>query len=188
VRLLDVASGKYRNLTGHTRYVKSVVFDPRGELLTSTSADGTMRLWRVDDRSDTERSVVVGAEDFETLDVSHQFVRPAWSPDGERLAVPAVSCIKVFRRGAWALPLKLAAHDADPSLLAWSPDGRYMASAGLDMKVGCLMKGGRWWWCVCVLCAGGVPRWVPSAATTCNVGAVWLWWWLACFVCVGDLT
>jgi WD40 repeat protein len=34
-------------LKGHTNYVEDVEFSPNGELLASTSADTTLRLWDV---------------------------------------------------------------------------------------------------------------------------------------------
>lgn len=143
VRLLDVASGEYKQLDAHTRYAKSVAFDPRGESLVSTGADGTMRVWRIDDGSHNQRKVPIGAEDYDDLDQSHQFTRAAWSPDGKFLAAPATSEVRVYRRGAYLTPaVKLngggkvgAAHDAEVSIVTWSPDGKLLASAGLDKKV-----------------------------------------------------
>src|SRR5687768_16425569 len=49
VRLWDLnqTTSKPVVLSGHTSYVKTVAFDPSGQMLATGSADGTVRLWDV---------------------------------------------------------------------------------------------------------------------------------------------
>ncbi len=45
ITLLDVHSGESQRLKAHTMVVTRVMFDPRGDVLVSTSWDGTTRFW-----------------------------------------------------------------------------------------------------------------------------------------------
>ena len=48
--LFDAADGAYRRtLLGHTEKVNRLAFNPDGDLLASSSLDGTVRLWKVAD-------------------------------------------------------------------------------------------------------------------------------------------
>ncbi len=48
IYLWDLTTGQFlRQLTGHTSWVRSVVFSPDGKYLASGSKDGVMRLWRL---------------------------------------------------------------------------------------------------------------------------------------------
>jgi len=97
---VDAAAGPSRrpavHARGHSRPVLSLAFDPRGHLLASTSADGTLRLWDArpllaegaapDTLAVVGRPLPVAPEDTAvppTLRLS-----PSWSPDGACLAVP----------------------------------------------------------------------------------------------------
>lgn len=102
------------------------VFSPRGDVLafvdTKGGRDGlwTLRLDEVQPRR------VLVAEPAATLQ------RPAWSPDGKRLAVAAAggregSGLLLVEPGATA-PQRLAAGDFGGT--AWSPDGRWIAACG----------------------------------------------------------
>jgi WD40 repeat protein len=64
-----------RLLAGHTGEVTDAAFSPRGRLVATASADGTVRVW--DARAGTQLRVI---------EVAHP-VSVAFTPDGSRLAI-----------------------------------------------------------------------------------------------------
>ena len=133
----DTATGKLqRTLTGHKDWVRAVRFSPRGDLLASASWDKTVRMW-----------------DTKTWELMRTFSHPdevssiAFSPTGEILASgcgsgsvlpggawrPKPGEIKIWHVGRWLpegeLVRTLRGHADDVIGLAFSPDGKTLASA-----------------------------------------------------------
>lgn len=111
-------------LSGHKGIVKSVAWSPDGQVLASGSLDNTMKLWD----AQTERLL-------RTLTCHANIVQSvAWSPDGQMLAG---SCsdgtIKVWNTQKGQLLRTLASDMGDVlnSVVAWSADGRTLASSNL---------------------------------------------------------
>lgn len=123
-------------LSGHTGTVWAAAFSPDGALLVSCSDDRSLRLWRYDAAAGSFACVQTIA------DVS---ARPlfsvAWSAANDLVAVAAGdNAIYVFGRTPDGAALELRAtqrqaHEADVNAVAWSPDGKQLASAGDDSVV-----------------------------------------------------
>jgi WD40 repeat protein len=137
IKLWEVASGSLvRSLTGHTDWVFSVVFSPDGRLLASGSGDKTIKLWEV-----ASGSLV------RSLTGHTDWVRSvAFSPDGRLLA--SGSCgkrdsygiciqgeIKLWEVASGRLVRSLTGHTGNVSSVAFSPDGRLLASGSWDYTI-----------------------------------------------------
>ncbi|HKB03032.1 MAG TPA: protein kinase [Gemmataceae bacterium] len=135
VKIWNATTGREQlTLRGHRDMVSSLAWSPDGRL-ASGSNDGSVRIW--DSIRDQESSVLPGHV-VRATSVS-------WSPDGKRLASGGddgkVRIWDPATREEVLAPLK--AHDTGGisqqfgliRTLAWNPDGKHLASGGLDGTV-----------------------------------------------------
>lgn len=118
VRLVDLKSGAaVHALVAHGGPVLATAWSPRHEhILVSGHADGKVRVW------DVRRSggVLALLDQEDSLGMVHRFRQAKASGDGDRMPH--------YRAAAQA-------HDEAVNGVAWTDDGRYIISSGLDRKV-----------------------------------------------------
>lgn len=120
-------------LSGHSDYVHDVEYAPGGELLASASKDGTVRLWDVATPHRPRPLAVLAGHTGEVVAL-------AFAPGGRRLAsggddgtirlwdVPAA---RPLTAPTTVRPLMtLPAADGAVHALAYTPDGRFLATGG----------------------------------------------------------
>lgn len=129
LRLWDVAAGKIVHLfSGHKAPVRSVAFGPDGAHLVSGSQDRTVRLW---DTKTGKETRILGELLFHADSV-------AFSPDGTLVAGGSRGADGMVK--LWSIPagrqlFSEALHGNGVLCVAFSPDGRTLASGGADTVV-----------------------------------------------------
>src|SRR5262249_15318101 len=115
-----------RSLKGHTNWISSVAFSPKGDLLASGGTDGTAILW---DPASGKRLL--------TLDGKKGHVNGlAFSKDGKTLAAAADSGTTLWDVATGTEQLALVGPTRQYGA-AFSADGKSLATASLD-KVACV--------------------------------------------------
>lgn len=133
IKVWDVASGEdIFTLSGHARPILSVLFSSNGRRLISAGRDRKVMVWDLtagEHGELTPRCVLSG--------LSMGVWCAALSPDGQRLAVGGPLSdgkVRVYDTATGQLRHELEGHIRVVSV-AFSPDGKRIASAGLDKMV-----------------------------------------------------
>jgi WD40 repeat protein len=127
--LWDATIGELIVALPYTKWVRNAAFTPDGRQLVAVNADGTVRVWNVNDGAEIEE-----IDSWEAHD--HELSSIAFSRDGH-LAVTAGSRGEIYIRDALSGRAlhKITGHDGDAdSVIAagFSPDGALLVTAGDD--------------------------------------------------------
>jgi len=125
VRLWDTVSGlEIVNLRGHEVPVVSVCFGSEDRSVISLDERGTLKFWD----SDTTDVCVLDGDD-------HRITRMAFGPDGTHIAIVGGEVGNRISICAISSPRELRAlgeHDNPVEAIAWSSDGKHIASASRE--------------------------------------------------------
>ena len=130
---LTTMANQYTTLKQHSDSILCIAFDPKGEFLASSSADGTVVLWDITDEPTVLKTIRVTNK---VTPGSSQRLRVAWHPTGSSLAIPYSNGVHILDRNNWNVEHMLVnAHSKEVTHAAWSPNGAYLATSGLDRQV-----------------------------------------------------
>ncbi|KAJ2159377.1 hypothetical protein GGF46_003080 [Coemansia sp. RSA 552] len=123
-------SAPVRTFTGHKSDINAIKWHPGGKYLASASDDGTVKVWSMSGPSDGP------VHDF--FGHSQQVYLAKWLPRTDKFVLASASfdgTVRVWDLQSNACLRVLAAHTKPVDCLAFSSDGRYLASGSFDRKV-----------------------------------------------------
>ncbi len=133
IRLWDIPDGHERAvILAHDSIVRSIAFSADSQRLVSSGQDAKIVL------SDAVNGVCI-----RPLEVEPAALNPvlfvAFSPDGHTVAVGEVGvdpvAVRLLDSGSGKTAMRFAGHKAGVHALAFSPDGRTLATAGIDFCI-----------------------------------------------------
>ncbi|GAA5997099.1 chromatin-binding protein CTF4 [Rhodotorula paludigena] len=135
-KVIDVKdTTKVQILTGHSRSIREASWSPDGQFVTTSSVDGSIRVWQLDAGTEpTCVQVIDGLITAEDAD-SEYSVEVIWHPGSKFFVVPSRdNDIAVVSRESWQRTGSFTLKDGNKrvSSLAFSPNGLYLASASLE--------------------------------------------------------
>lgn len=128
VRLWEVETQEVmQTFEGHENWVLSVDISSDGEQIISGSADGTIRVWNVDNGE----SVVIMPDGPENEIISVNSVQ--FSPDHQLIAAGlSDQSVRVWDTETQERIIRLGGHETGVLSVAFSPDGKQLATASVD--------------------------------------------------------
>jgi uncharacterized protein YukE len=130
IKIWDAETGALiRILSGHGRNINSVAYSPDGRRIVSGSADYTIKIW------DAETGALI-----RTLSDSRReatVISVAYSPDSQRIASVILfdKTVTIRNVETGALIHILSGHTGYVECVAYSPDGRQLASGSADKTI-----------------------------------------------------
>ncbi|KAF5401501.1 WD repeat and HMG box DNA binding protein 1 [Paragonimus heterotremus] len=135
IKIIHFASVEDREFTleGHTGGVLSLAFDPLDVFISSSSCDGTVRIWRIDEKREVKSIRSISPCNDPALALS--VCRLCWdSAEGKFLAIPIDKQIGLYERNTWDLLCSLSCPTITQPIVVCvsSFDGSLLASGSED--------------------------------------------------------
>lgn len=129
IEVIDIDSSNSRTCSGHVAPVLSVALDPQEEFVASSSCDGTVKIWKIDERKIIKSlNLIPNCSD---VSLSKTLCRLCWSrKKGDLLYIPLEKEIQIIERNTWN---KIGSITDDQftgiySVLSMSPDGQFLVA------------------------------------------------------------
>lgn len=138
VKVVDIQDPlQILTISGISKPVRSASWHPVQDMLTIVMTDGKIQVYEFVDDSPSCLKTVDGLAGAGKLE-DELPCAVAWHPKGDYFVVPSRTHeIAIVDRDKWAKTgtFSTDGHDAEIGLLAWSPNGKYLASSAKDDQI-----------------------------------------------------
>ncbi|MCJ8737169.1 hypothetical protein PDJAM_G00020940 [Pangasius djambal] len=129
IKVIEVMdSSQQKTLRGHDAPVLSVTFDPSDEYVASSSCDGSVAVWSIEEQTQVANwKVLTKSSD---LSNTKSLCRLAWQGSGKLLAVPVDTTVHLYERDSWTHVGTLSDDLLTQvvNVVVWSPCGKFLAA------------------------------------------------------------
>lgn len=136
IKIVDTDTSNSKTYSGHEAPVLSVALDPKEEFLASSSCDGTVKIWKIDDQKVVKSLNILSK--CSDVSLSKTLCRLCWEKQkGDFLYIPVEKEIQIIERNTWN---KVGSITDDNftgiySILSLSPDGQFLAAGCYDGNI-----------------------------------------------------
>ena len=132
IKIVNLKDHSVKQIKGHNAPILSLKFDPKRKYLASSSCDGTVQIWNVDDLENPTNAKLFDNNHKKSNDFSNSTTpcSVAWHPDGSLLAVPNDESIQFYERDRWLAKFSLARDQFKSiSICEFDQSGKYFAAS-----------------------------------------------------------
>ncbi|XP_071962820.1 WD repeat and HMG-box DNA-binding protein 1-like [Antedon mediterranea] len=133
LKLVTIENNTQLKFDGHSAPILSVAYDPKEEYIASSSCDGTVKIWSIEDQSwEKSMGILPKCSDFS---ISKTLCRLSWEPTaGKFLCVPVEKEIQLIERESWDMSCSFTNDSVTStvSIAIFSECGKYIAGACVD--------------------------------------------------------
>ncbi|XP_060789640.1 WD repeat and HMG-box DNA-binding protein 1 isoform X2 [Neoarius graeffei] len=130
IKVIEVMdSSQQKTLRGHDAPVLSVTFDPSDEYVASSSCDGSVVVWSIEEQTQVVNWKVL--QNSNDVSNAKSLCRLAWQGSGKLLAVPVDITVQLYERDTWAHVGTLSDDLLTQQVInvvVWSPCGKFLAA------------------------------------------------------------
>lgn len=136
IKVINVDTGDCRTLSGHEAPVLSVALDPQEEFIASSSCDGSVKIWKLNEQKVVKSLPLIPK--CSDVSLSKTMCRLCWEQKkGNVLYVPLEKEIQIIERNTWE---KIGSITDDKFSgiyygLSMSPNGKYLAAGCYDGNI-----------------------------------------------------
>ncbi|KAJ8309582.1 hypothetical protein KUTeg_014456 [Tegillarca granosa] len=132
IKVVKVDNCEHKSLRGHEAPVLSVALDPQEEYVASSSCDGSVVIWKIEDQSQLKILNILPKSNDVSL--SKSLCRLTWDSTGKFLFIPVEKEVKIFERDTWNEVGKLVDETVAGifSLAVLSPNATQLAVGSTD--------------------------------------------------------
>lgn len=103
IKLVNLNDHSIKQINGHQAPILSLKFDPKRKYLVSSSCDGSVQIWNINDLENIKSVKKFDNNHKKSNDFSNSstLCSSAWNTDGNLLAIPNDSSINFYERDVW---------------------------------------------------------------------------------------